>query len=98
MSSDRRAYWNERHREGTAGAPEPTLVEMLPLMPRGLTLDIAAGLGLGGNESYPDLFQPYGGFPDGVRVEQGHVTMPDLPGIGFEGKSDLYKEMKALAE
>jgi D(-)-tartrate dehydratase len=24
--------------------------------------------------------------------------MPDLPGIGFEGKSDLYKEMKALAE
>jgi hypothetical protein len=25
--------------------------------------NIAAGLGLGGNESYPDLFQPYGGFP-----------------------------------
>jgi len=24
--------------------------------------------------------------------------MPDLPGIGFEGKSDLYAEMKALAE
>jgi len=23
--------------------------------------------------------------------------MPELPGIGFEGKSDLYKEMKALA-
>jgi hypothetical protein len=23
--------------------------------------------------------------------------MPDLPGIGFEGKSDLYKEMRALA-
>ena len=56
------------------------------------------GLGLGGNESYPDLFQPYGGFPDGVRVENGHITMPDLPGIGFEGKSDLYAEMKALAE
>jgi tellurite methyltransferase len=45
MSSERRAYWDERHREGTPGAPEPTLVEMLPLMPRGLTLDIAAGLG-----------------------------------------------------
>jgi L-alanine-DL-glutamate epimerase-like enolase superfamily enzyme len=54
-------------------------------------------LGLGGNESYPDLFQPYGGFPDGVRVEAGHITMPDLPGIGFEGKADLYAEMKALA-
>jgi L-alanine-DL-glutamate epimerase-like enolase superfamily enzyme len=62
-----------------------------------MSLNIAAGLGLGGNESYPDLFQPYGGFPDGVRVEQGHIAMPDLPGIGFEGKSDLYKEMKALA-
>jgi L-alanine-DL-glutamate epimerase-like enolase superfamily enzyme len=62
-----------------------------------MSLNIAAGLGLGGNESYPDLFQPYGGFPDGVRVENGHIVMPDLPGIGFEGKSDLFKEMKALA-
>ena len=62
-----------------------------------MSLNIAAGLGLGGNESYPDLFQPYGGFPDTVRVEAGHITMPDLPGIGFEGKSDLYKEMAALA-
>jgi L-alanine-DL-glutamate epimerase-like enolase superfamily enzyme len=63
-----------------------------------MSLNIAAGLGLGGNESYPDLFQPYGGFPDGVRVENGHITMPDLSGIGFEGKSDLYAEMKALAD
>ena len=62
-----------------------------------MSLNIAAGLGLGGNESYPDLFQPYGGFPDGVRVENGHITMPDLPGIGFEGKADLYAEMKAMA-
>ncbi|MGN6286601.1 MAG: mandelate racemase/muconate lactonizing enzyme family protein [Afipia sp.] len=62
-----------------------------------MSLNIAAGLGLGGNESYPDLFQPNGGFPDGVRVEKGVITMPELPGIGFEGKSDLYKEMKALA-
>jgi D(-)-tartrate dehydratase len=62
-----------------------------------MSLNIAAGLGLGGNESYPDLFQPYGGFPDGVKVENGYITMPDLPGIGFEGKSDLYAEMKKLA-
>jgi L-alanine-DL-glutamate epimerase-like enolase superfamily enzyme len=62
-----------------------------------MSLNIAAGLGLGGNESYPDLFQPFGGFPDGVKVEDSHIIMPDLPGIGFEGKSDLYKEMKALA-
>jgi D(-)-tartrate dehydratase len=62
-----------------------------------MSLNIAAGLGLGGNESYPDLFQPYGGFPDSVKVVDGHITMPELPGIGFEGKSDLYSEMRALA-
>ncbi len=69
-------------------------------MPHGghqLSLSIAAGLGLGGNESYPDLFQPFGGFPDGVEVLDGHVILPDLPGIGFEGKADLYREMRALA-
>ena len=62
-----------------------------------MSLNIAAGLGLGGNESYPDLFQPYGGFPDGVKVDGGYVTLPELPGIGFEGKADLYREMLALA-
>ena len=62
-----------------------------------MSLNIAAGLGLGGNESYPDLFQPYGGFPDGVQVEKGHIVLPDLPGIGFEGKADLYQVMKDLS-
>ncbi len=62
-----------------------------------MSLNIAAGLGLGGNESYPDLFQPYGGFPDGVQVEGGYIHMPELPGIGFEGKADLISEMRALA-
>jgi L-alanine-DL-glutamate epimerase-like enolase superfamily enzyme len=61
-----------------------------------MSLNIAAGLGLAGNEAYPDLFQPYGGFPDGVRVESGYIRMPELPGIGFEGKRDLYKEMSTL--
>ncbi|MBK7471667.1 MAG: mandelate racemase/muconate lactonizing enzyme family protein [Betaproteobacteria bacterium] len=63
-----------------------------------MSLMIAAGLGLGGNESYPDLFQPYGGFPDGVKVKDSIVTLPELPGIGFEGKADLYREMRALAK
>ena len=62
-----------------------------------MSLNIAAGLGLGGNESYPDLFQPYGGFPDGVRVEKSYIKMPELPGIGFEGKADLYAEMRSLS-
>jgi hypothetical protein len=32
-----------------------------------------------------------------VKVIDGHITMPELPGIGFEGKSDLYAEMRAFA-
>ncbi|GEP25881.1 mandelate racemase [Cryobacterium levicorallinum] len=63
-----------------------------------MSLNIAAGLGLGGNESYPDLFQPFGGFPDGSEVVNGFITMPNLPGIGFEGKADLYSVMRALGE
>jgi L-alanine-DL-glutamate epimerase-like enolase superfamily enzyme len=62
-----------------------------------MSLAIAAGLHLGGNESYPDLFQPYGGFPDGVEVKDSIVTLPELPGIGFEGKADLFAEMRALS-
>ena len=63
-----------------------------------MSLNIAAGLGLGGNEDYPGLFQPFGGFPDGVRVEDGYVTLPELPGLGFEGKSKLIKVMRELAD
>jgi len=61
-----------------------------------MSLNIAAGLGLGGNESYPDLFQPFGGFPDDVRVENGYVRMHDAPGIGFEGKADLFRLLEPL--
>lgn len=65
-----------------------------------MSLNIAAGLGLVGNESYPDPIQPCGGFPDGVKVEQGQgfVTQLELPGIGFEGKADLICEMRKPAE
>jgi L-alanine-DL-glutamate epimerase-like enolase superfamily enzyme len=61
-----------------------------------LSLHIAAGLGLGGNESYPDLFQPFGGFPDPVRVVDGHVTLTEAPGIGFEEKSDLISILRTI--
>ena len=61
-----------------------------------MSLNIAAGLGLGGNESYPDLFQPFGGFPDGIRVEDGRVRMHDSPGIGFEEKSALFRLLQPI--
>lgn len=45
MTRTERDAWEARHREATPGAPEPSLIEMLPLMPRGLALDVAAGAG-----------------------------------------------------
>ena len=62
-----------------------------------MSLNIAAGLGLGGNESYPGIFQPFGGFADGMSVENSYVGLPQLPGVGFEAKSKLFSVMRALA-
>jgi hypothetical protein len=62
-----------------------------------MSLNIAAGLGLGGNESYPDVFQPFGGFADDTPVAAGYVGLPEVPGVGFEAKSALYRVMKSVA-
>ena len=62
-----------------------------------ISLNMAAGLGLGGNESYPGIFQPFGGFADTIPVENGFVALPDDPGIGFELKEPLYAVMRELA-
>jgi L-alanine-DL-glutamate epimerase-like enolase superfamily enzyme len=62
-----------------------------------MSLNIAAGLHLGGNESYPDVFQPFGGFADTIAVEDGYVALPEIPGVGFEAKAQLYRLMKELA-
>jgi L-alanine-DL-glutamate epimerase-like enolase superfamily enzyme len=61
-----------------------------------MSLNIAAGLGLGGNESYPDVFQPFGGFADNTPVNNGYVGLHETPGIGFESKSKLFQLMQAL--
>jgi L-alanine-DL-glutamate epimerase-like enolase superfamily enzyme len=62
-----------------------------------MSLNMAAGLGLGGNESYPGVFQPFGGFADGIRVEQSKVGLPGSPGIGFEEKGALIDVMRRAA-
>lgn len=62
-----------------------------------LSLNIAAGLGLGGNESYPGVFQPFGGFADNVPVENSYVGLPDVPGVGFEAKESLHAVLKDVA-
>jgi L-alanine-DL-glutamate epimerase-like enolase superfamily enzyme len=62
-----------------------------------MALHIAAGMGLGGNESYPGVFQPFGGFADDVPVVDGRVRLPDAPGIGVERKANLYQVFQKLS-
>jgi len=61
-------------------------------------LNIAVGLGLGGNESYPQVFAPFGGFADTCAIKDSRVIMPDISGIGFEAKNALYAVIKPLLE
>ena len=61
-----------------------------------ISCNIAAGLNLGGNEIYPSLFQPFGGFPDSSKVENSIVTFPDFLGMGYEKKSELINLFKKL--
>jgi len=62
-----------------------------------MSLNIAAGLALGGNESYPYVFRPFNGFADNIAVKDSFVRLPDCPGIGFETKNELYALMRELA-
>ncbi len=61
-----------------------------------MALHVAAGLGLHGNESYPGVFQPFGGFADGVPVRGGKVKLPGAPGIGVELKQNLWEVFREL--
>jgi D(-)-tartrate dehydratase len=63
-----------------------------------MSLNIAAGLHLGGNESYPGVFQAFGGFADGIAIKNGFVGLPNVPGVGFETKAELFTLMKSLSD
>ncbi|MCA0850599.1 enolase C-terminal domain-like protein [Salipiger thiooxidans] len=63
-----------------------------------MSLHIAAGLGLGGNESYPGVFRPLGGFADASRIENGRAILPDAPGIGLELKGPLWRWLRGTFE
>lgn len=68
-------------------------------MPHGghlINLHIVAGLGLGGCEAYPGVFQPVGGYSPGCDLRGGLITPPDHPGFGLEAKSGLADEVKKL--
>jgi L-alanine-DL-glutamate epimerase-like enolase superfamily enzyme len=59
-------------------------------------LHVAAGLHLGGNESYPGVFFPIGGFADEAAVTDGRIGLTEDPGIGIERKAELYGVFREL--
>jgi L-alanine-DL-glutamate epimerase-like enolase superfamily enzyme len=61
-----------------------------------MSLHLAAGLQLAGNESYPEVFRPFGGFADGTEIQNGYVRLPAAPGIGFESNSELYRLLRSV--
>ncbi len=62
-----------------------------------MALHAAGGLGLRGHESGlpgPTLFS---GLPEGCRVEDGFINLPEVPGLGFELKPRLHAIARELA-
>ena len=54
------------------------------------SLQAVVGLGLGGYEAAPDAESLFGGYAKGMIVEDGFVRPGDAPGVGIEGKDNLY--------
>jgi D(-)-tartrate dehydratase len=67
------------------------------LIPHGghqLALNIAVGLQTGGSESYPGVFQPYGGFADDLVLVDGYARPHAEPGIGIELRRTMFADMR----
>ena len=63
-----------------------------------LNLHIVVGLGLGGCESYPGVFQPFGGYSEQCVLADGRITPTDAPGFGLEQKTGLAELITELLE
>lgn len=69
------------------------------LLPHGghlINLHIVTGLGLGGCEVYPGVFQPFGGYPAACMVAEGLARPTDAPGFGLEQKDELRPALQRL--
>lgn len=54
-----------------------------------LNLHIVAGLGLGGCESYPNVFEPVGGYGPDISPVDGCLYPSEAPGFGLETKPEI---------
>ena len=78
--------------EGWSGA------RMLPHGGHVMAMNLAAGLGLAGTEFYPGLFEPWGNLPDRCRIQDGMLTLPEAPGMGFETNAALFAALAKATE
>jgi len=63
-----------------------------------INLHAVVGLGLGGCEAYPGVFQPFGGYPASCTVADGRVWPSEAPGFGLEEKPELGDHLANLRE
>jgi L-alanine-DL-glutamate epimerase and related enzymes of enolase superfamily len=61
-----------------------------------INLHIVTAMGLSGCEAYPGVFQPFGGYSDQCRVENGRIFPAELPGFGIEDKTELKPHIAQL--
>ena len=69
---------------------------MLPHAGHLLALHVVAGLGLGGHETASDPDSLFGAFPESMTVNDGHVALDDLPGVGLERHPRLREVFRPL--
>jgi D(-)-tartrate dehydratase len=60
------------------------------------SLHLVAALGLGGAEINPLAFHPFHGPPPALPVNAGRISLPDVPGIGFELHDDAWQAFRSL--
>ncbi len=63
-----------------------------------LAMHAVAGLGLGRFETAADTTSPFGGFPAGATLADGHMMMSDAPGLGFEATPHLHALFRPLRD
>ena len=61
-----------------------------------INLHVVTGLGLGGCEAYPGVFQPFGGYAGSCLLRDGRVAPSDAPGFGLEEKTELAAPLRQL--
>ena len=71
--------------------------DVLPHGGNMMSLNFAAGFGLGMCEAYPDAFGVFSGYADDLMLKEGILRVGDWEGFGFERQNDLIGLMRKIA-